>query len=88
MDQARIKAVRSFAAGLFVRIAVALAALFVVIRIAIPYMVDAHNDVLFLGAVALGLASLFAAGWLGLSLWLSVTRFRRSLNGLEGPSSS
>lgn len=88
MDPLRIRAVRSFAAGLAIRIVIALVVLFVVVRIAIPYMIDAHNDALFIGAVVLGLASLFAAGWLGLSLWLSVSRFRRSLNGLEGPSST
>lgn len=88
MDPARIKAVRTFTTGLCIRIIAAMVVLFVVVRIAIPYMVDAHDDALFVGAVVLGLASLFAAGWLGLSLWLSVSRFRRSLNGLEGPSSS
>ncbi len=88
MDPMRIKAVRTFAAGLFLRIVAALVVLFVVVRIAIPYMIDAHDTALLIGAVLLGLASLFAAGWLGLSLWLSVSRFRRSLNGLEGPSST
>lgn len=88
MDPVRIKAVRTFATGLFVRTLAVLVVLFVVVRIAIPYMIDAHNDALFVGAVVLGLASLFAAGWLALSLWLSVSRFRRSLNGLEGPSPS
>jgi hypothetical protein len=68
---------RAFTAWTILKVFCALAVLFVVFRIAIPYLIDAHDDALALAAVALGLATLAGVGWFGFSIWLSVTRFRR-----------
>lgn len=87
MDLASSRAWRAFAAWTALKAAAALAALFVVVRIAIPYLIDAHDDAMLLAAVVLGIASALGAGWLAIWLWLSIARFRKTLTNHEGSAS-
>ena len=85
MNLARNRALRAFVVRTALKVVPALVALFVVFWIAIPNMIDAHDDVLLWAAVALGIVSLLAAGWLAVTVWLSIVRFRETPLNLEGP---
>ncbi len=85
MNLARNRALRAFVVRTALKVVPALVALFVVFWIAIPNMVDAHDDVLLWAAVALGVLAVLGAGWLGATVWLSIVRFRETPLNLEGP---
>jgi hypothetical protein len=78
LNSERIRALQAFVAWTSLKVIAGLLVIFVIVRIAIPYLVNAHSDAMALAALALGVATLVGAGWFGFSLWLSVTRFRQS----------
>jgi len=78
MGARRISAMRAFVAWTALKVVAALLAIWLVVRIAIPYLVDAHDDALAIAALALGLVTLLGAGWFAFTLWLDIRRFRRA----------
>jgi hypothetical protein len=60
------------------KIVAALIVLFVLLRIAIPDLVNAHDTALLLLALALGFVALGVALWTGISIWRSYRRLRRA----------
>lgn len=59
--------------------AAALIVLFVLVGIAIPDLVDAHNTVLLFVAIAVGFAALAIAVFTTISIWRSYRRLRRGV---------
>ena len=86
MNLTRNRALRAFVVRTALKVVAALVALFVVFWIAIPNMIDAHDDVLLWAAVALGFLGVLGAGWLGVTVCLSIVRFRKTPLNLEGPT--
>jgi hypothetical protein len=68
----------SFALWTSAKIVVALIVLFILVRIAIPDLVNAHDTALLLVAVVLGFVALGFALWTGVSIWRSYRRLRRA----------
>jgi uncharacterized membrane protein YwaF len=73
------KARSAFALWTSVKIVVALIVLFVVLGIAIPDLVDAHNTALLMLAIVLGFAALGVAVWTAISIRRSWRRLRRGV---------
>jgi len=72
----------NFALWTGVKLALAAVAIFLLVRIAIPDLVNAHNTPLLLLAVACGLLALAIAIWTGLSIWRAWRRLRASRTNL------
>ncbi|MFI4975652.1 MAG: hypothetical protein ACHP84_14020 [Caulobacterales bacterium] len=86
-DPGRIKLIRDFAAWTFLKVVGSAILIFVIARVAIPDLVDAHNDLLAWLAVACGVAIPIIVGWLAVSLYLSIVRFRRRHSTFKGHGS-
>ena len=85
MRPARTKAANSFALWTLAKIIAALIVLFVLLGIAIPDLVDAHNTALLLLAIVLGFAAIAIAAWTVISIRRSYRRLRRSaIHLIEG----
>ena len=67
-----------FALWTGVKIVVAAIVLFVLVRIAIPDLVDAHNTPLLLLAIVLGFLAAATAIWTAVSIWRAWRRLRRT----------
>jgi uncharacterized membrane protein YwaF len=73
------KARSAFALWTSVKIVVALIVLFILLGIAIPDLVDAHNTALLMLAIVLGFAALGVAVWTAISIRRSWRRLRRGV---------
>ena len=78
MRRATRKARDAFALWTSIKIIAALIVLFVLVGIAIPNLVDAHNTPLLLLAIVLGFAALGIAVWTAISIRRSYRRLRRA----------
>ena len=67
-----------FALWTSVKVAVALAAVFILVRIVIPNLVNAHDTPLLLVAILCGLAAIAIAIWTAVSVWRAWRRLRRA----------
>jgi protein-S-isoprenylcysteine O-methyltransferase Ste14 len=67
-----------FALWTGVKIVVAAIVLFVLVRIAIPDLVDAHNTPLLLLAIVCGFLAAAIAIWTAVSIWRAWRRLRRT----------
>jgi uncharacterized membrane protein len=83
MHPEAIKAVRDFAIWTFIRAAGIAVAVIAIVWVLIPNLINAHNDAYVILAIALGVAAVIGGGWLVVSLWLSVARFKRTLSNIE-----
>lgn len=77
MATTRYESVSGFAAWTFVKIAAAAIAVFVIVRIAIPDLINAHRTPYLWLAVACGLLVPIIIGWAAASVWRGIGRFRR-----------
>jgi hypothetical protein len=68
----------SFALWTSVKIVAAAVAIFVLVRIAIPNLVNAHNTALLLLAIVCGVAALAIAIWTALSVRQAWRRLKRT----------
>ena len=85
MRPARTKAANAFALWTLAKITAALIALFVLLGIAIPDLVDAHNTPLLLLAIVLGFVALGVAAWTAISVRRAYRRLRRAgIHLIEG----
>jgi len=76
---ARSKAANTFVLWTLVKITGALIVLFVLLGLAIPNLVDAHNTALLLLAIGLGFVALAVAVWTIVSIRRSWRRLRRGV---------
>jgi len=76
---ARTKAANAFALWTLAKITAALIVLFILLGIAIPNLVDAHNTPLLLLAIVLGFVALGVAIWTAISVWRAYRRLRRGV---------
>ena len=79
MRPARSKAANTFVLWTLVKITGALIVLFVLLGLAIPNLVDAHNTALLLLAIGLGFVALAVAVWTIVSIRRSWRRLRRGV---------
>ena len=79
MRPARSKAANTFVLWTVAKITAALIVLFVLLGIAIPNLVDAHNTPLLLLAIVLAFVALGVAGWTFVSIRRSWRRLRRGV---------
>lgn len=81
MTDAHLKAARRFAIWTFVKASVALVAIFILVRVVTPDLINTHDDILS----ALGLLSAFAApvigGWATVSIFIDARRFIGEISG-------
>ena len=82
----RIKLIRDFAILSFVQAAGLVIGVFVLWRIVIPDLVDAHDDAKDILAIVCGLAIPAILSWAGFGLYLGLRRLRRRLALMQGPS--
>lgn len=75
----QVRRVRRFVTWTFLKLVTAAGVLFGLVRVAIPNLVNAHDDAL--GALALlsAIAAPVVLGWTGVSLFLSTRRFLRDI---------
>ena len=78
MRRATRKARDTFVLWTTVKIVAALIVLFVLVGIAIPDLVDAHNTPLLLLAIVLGFVALGVAVWTAISVRRAYRRLRRA----------
>ena len=67
-----------FALWTSVKVVLALVAIFVLMRIIIPNLVNAHNTPLLLLAIVCGLLALAIAVWTAVSIWRAYGRLKRT----------
>lgn len=79
MSPARNKASSAFALWTTAKIVAALIVIFLLVGIAIPNLVDAHNTSLLLLAIALGFAAIAVAIWTLISIRRSWRRLSRGV---------
>jgi protein-S-isoprenylcysteine O-methyltransferase Ste14 len=72
----------NFALWTSVKIVVALVVVFVLARIVIPNLVNAHNTPLLLLAIAFGALAFAIAAWTAISVWRAWRRVRRAGSNL------
>ncbi len=82
----RIKLIRDFVILRFIQAAVLAIGVFVLWRIIIPDLVDAHDNTLGIVAIVCGLAIPAVLGWAGFGFYLGLRRLRRRLALMQGPS--
>ena len=79
MRPARTKAANAFALWTLAKITAALIVLFILLGIAIPNLVDAHNTALLMLAIVLAFVALGVAVWTVLSIRRDWRRLRRGV---------
>jgi protein-S-isoprenylcysteine O-methyltransferase Ste14 len=72
----------NFALWTSVKVVVALVVVFVLARLVIPNLVNAHNTPLLLLAIACGVLAIAVAAWTALSIWRDWRRVRRAGSNL------
>jgi hypothetical protein len=82
----RIKLIRVFTILSFLQAAALAIGVFVLWRIVIPDLVDAHDDALDVLAIVCGLAIPAVVGWAGFGFHLGLHRLRRKLALMQGPT--
>jgi hypothetical protein len=86
VEEDRIKLIRDFAILSFLQAAALAIGVFVLWRIVIPDLVDAHDDSLDIVAIVCGLAIPVIVGWAGFGFYLGLRRLRRRLALIQGPT--
>jgi|GEM_PF-4823069 hypothetical protein len=85
-EENRIKLIRNFALLSFIQAAALAIGVFVLWRIVIPDLVDAHDDTLGILAIVCALAIPAIVGWAGFAFYLGLRRLRRRLALIQGPT--
>ncbi len=79
MSPAKDRASSAFALWTTVKIVAALIVMFLLVGVAIPNLVDAHNTLMLLAAIVLGFFAIAVAIWTLISIRRSWRRLRRGV---------